>query len=607
MMPIRPPEPFVSTHRARPFGMQLALAAVAVAALVSACGGSDEPASTAPTSPATLRLLAFNDFHGNLEPSGLTLTLPDPANPSATVRVNTGGAAYLAARLAALRAGQPNVITLSTGDLIGASPLISGFFREEPAIEVANQMKVDLNVVGNHEFDKGLTELRRLVNGGCSTDTSDPNLSSCALAGSLFAGSQFSTEAGRGFLAANVVDASGTPILPPYSIRNVAGYRVGFIGVVTRTTPTIVLPSGVTGLRFLDEAETVNRYARELDAQGVRAIVALVHEGGQTDSTWNDTACANARGEIFNIAQKLDPSVDVIFSGHTHQGYNCRVNGKVVMQAFAFGRGISQVDVVLDPATQDIDRSRTQAVNVPVVNDTNTPAIAAVFPPVAPDATVARTVASYRDLAAPKSSRVIGRITGVISRTPESTSVGDHPAGRLIADSQLAATAPADRGAAVIAFMNPGGVRADFPCAAGPCDLTFGQAFTVQPFGNSLVVMTLTGAQIKTLLEQQALGTNAVSPRILQPSTGFSYTWTRTAADNNRVSNMTLNGAAVSPSASYRVTVNSFLADGGDGFTVLTQGTSRLGGAQDIDALIAFLRASGTPVAPVTTPRIIRG
>jgi 5'-nucleotidase len=582
------------------------LAVASLAAVVVACGGdNDVPAG--PSEPVNLRLLAFNDFHGNLEPTGLTLNLPDPANASATVRVNTGGAAFLAAKLAELRAGQTHTITLSTGDAIGASPLISSFFREEPAIEVMNAMKVDLNVVGNHEFDKGLAELQRLVNGGCSSDTSDPNLTSCAVAGSRYAGSQFASGEGRGFLAANVVDAAGRPVLPPTAIRNVGGYRVGFIGVVTRTTPTIVLPSGVAGLRFLDEAETINRYTDELVAQGVRAIVALVHEGGQTDSSWNDRACANARGELFTIVGKLREEVDVVFSGHTHQGYNCVVNNKVVMQAFAFGRGISQVDLVLDPRTQDFDRSRTAARNVPVVNTTNTAAVTAQFPPVQADATVARIVGDYAALSAPKANRVIGRIASAVTRTPEASSGGDHPAGRLIADSQLAATRPTDRGGAQIAFMNPGGVRADFPCAAGPCDLTFGQAFTVQPFGNSLVVMTLTGAQLKALLEQQATGVNATSPRILQPSVGFTYTWTRANADNNRVSNLRLNGTAIDPATNYRVTVNSFLADGGDGFTVLTQGGSRLGGAQDIDALIAFLTASPTPVAPVTVSRITRG
>jgi 5'-nucleotidase len=582
-----------------------ALTAALAAVLVAACGGSDDP--PAPAEPVNLRLLAFNDFHGNLEASGLSLTLPDPAAPATNVRVNTGGAAFLAAKLAELRAGQANTITVSTGDLIGASPLVSSFFRDEPTIEVMNAMRVDLNVVGNHEFDKGLTELQRIVNGGCSTDTSDPNLSSCAVPGSRYAGSTFSTGDGRGFLAANVVDSAGRPVLPATAIRTIGGVRIGFIGVVTRTTPTIVIPSGVAGLRFLDEAETINRYTDELVGQGVRAIVALVHEGGQTDSTWNDRACANARGEIFNIVGKLRPEVDVVFSGHSHQGYNCLVNGKVVMQAFAFGRGISQVDVVLDPATGDIDRSKTVARNVPVTNNTNTAAVGTAFGAVQPDAAVARIVTDYVALAAPKANRVIGRIASAFTRTPEATSVGDHPAGRLIADSQLAATRPADRGAAVIAFMNPGGVRADFPCAAGPCDLTFGQAFTVQPFGNSLVVMTLTGAQIKTLLEQQATGVNAANPRILQPSVGFTYTWTRAAADGNRASNLRLDGVAINPATSYRVTVNSFLADGGDGFAVLTEGTNRLGGAQDIDALIAFLRSSTVPVAPVTVPRITRG
>jgi 5'-nucleotidase len=565
-----------------------------VVAAIAACGGDDDPPP--PAAPVEVRLLAFNDFHGNLEPTNLALTLPDPANPAQTVRVNTGGAAYLASKLAALRAEKTHSLTISSGDLIGASPLVSAFFRDEPTIEAINAMKVDLNAVGNHEFDKGVTELQRIVAGGCNGDASDPNLSSCAIAGSRYAGAKFA------FLAGNVVDASDKPLYPAYTVREFAGAKIGVIGVVTRTTPTIVVPSGVAGVRFLDEADTINRAADELEAQGVKAIVAVVHEGGQTDSTWNDEACANARGEIFTIADKLKPSVDVIFSGHTHQGYRCVRNGVPILQAFAFGRGISQVDVTIDPATRDIDRTKTVSVNVPVVNDTNTPEVAAKFPPVAADAAVKKVVDDYTALAAPKANRKIGVLAEAITRTA-SPGGADSPAGRLIADSQLAATAAADKGTAQIAFMNPGGIRADFACAAGPCDLSFGAAFTVQPFGNSLVVMTLTGAQIKELLEQQATGANAGRPRILQPSAGFSYLWTAANADGQRASALQLGGADIVPTQSLRVTVNSFLADGGDGFTLLRSGTDRLGGAQDIDALVAYV-AANSPVAAVTTPRV---
>jgi 5'-nucleotidase len=549
-----------------------------------------------------VRLLGFNDFHGNLEKAGLSLNLPDPADPAKTVRVATGGAAFLAGKLAELKAGNPNTVIVSSGDLIGGSPLVSAFFRDEPTLEIMNLIGVDLNAVGNHEFDKGVAELTRIVKGGCSTDTRDPNLASCARPSQgAYAGAKFP------FLAANVVDAAGKPIQPPYVIKTFQGARIAFIGAVTRTTPTIVVPEGVRGVRFLDEAAVINTYVDEVKALGVQAIVAVVHEGGLTDSAWNDPTCANPRGEIFEIVNKLKPDVDVVFSGHTHQGYNCMVKGIPVMQAFAFGRGISQVDVVIDPATQDIDRTKTRALNVPVVNDANPPEVAAKFPSVTPSAAVAKLVADYAALAAPRANREIGRIIATINR--ESAPGGDFPAGRLIADAQLAATAPADKGGAVIAFMNAGGIRADFNCTpvapATTCAVTFGGAFTVQPFGNSLVVMTLTGAQLKELLEQQNTGANAQRARMLQPSKGFTYTWDGAAAAGARVSNMRLNGALIDPAKPYRVTVNSFMADGGDGYSVLSKGTDRVGGAQDVNALIAYL-AANNPTSPDMTARITR-
>jgi 5'-nucleotidase len=570
-----------------------AIAALSLSLVLVACGSDDDAPSIKSES---VRIVAFNDFHGHMEKGNNTLNLPDPADGTKTVTVRTGGAAFLAGKIDELRKANPNTVVVSSGDAIGASPLVSAFFRDEPTIEAMNAMKVDINVVGNHEFDKGVAELRRIVSGGCSTDRSDPNLSSCA-ANATFAGSKFA------MLAANVEGSDGKPILPPYIVKTVGTQKIGFIGVVTRTTPTIVLPAGVAGITFRDEAATINRYVTELKSQNVKTIVAVVHEGGVTDSTWNDTACSNARGEIFNIVDKLDPEVDIVLSGHTHQGYNCVRNGVRVMQAFAFGRGISQLDFEI-AADGQINRSSIKAVNVPVINDSNTDAaVVAKFPAGPANADVKAIVDRYAALTEPKANRDVGQISATIDRV--ASNGGDHAAGRLIADAQLLATSPSDKGNAQIALMNPGGVRADFTCAAPPCVVTFGQAFTVQPFGNSLVVMTLTGEQIKTLLEQQWTGANATRPRILQPSKGFAYTWDNAANAGSRVTNITLNGQPIVSTSSYRVTVNSFLADGGDGFTTLIAGTTRLGGAQDIDALIAFF-AVNRPYAVDTASRITR-
>jgi 5'-nucleotidase len=332
-----------------------------------------------------------------------------------------------------------------------------------------------------------------------------------------------------------------------------------------------------------------------------------VHEGGQADGDWNDQRCLNARGPVFDIAARLDPQIDVIFSGHSHTGLNCEVGGRPLMQAFANGRGVSVVDLVLDAATGDVDRRRTVARNVPVVNTSNPPDIAARFTAVPADPAVQQIVDRYAALAAPRAQRVVGRIAAPFARAPEPGSAGDHALGRLIADAQWQATRAADRGAAQIAFMNPGGVRADLACAMPPCTVSFGQVFTVQPFGNSLVVMTLTGAQLRALLEQQASGVNAQRPRMLQPSAGFTYRWAASAPEGQRATDLRWQGRPVEPSMSFRVTVNSFLAEGGDGFTVLRAGTERTGGALDLDALVDLLRGAGSPVAPDPQPRVIPG
>lgn len=584
--------PSISRHARR---LPIAVLAIAFAALV-ACGDDNDDAPAAPPAAATpvdVRLIAFNDFHGHLSPDTTgSLSLPAPSG-TGTVSVRTGGAAFLATKLDELRADRPNTFVISTGDAIGGTPLVSALFRDEPAIEAMNLMGVDVNVVGNHEFDKGRAELERMIRGGCAP-ANDPNLSTCARPGANYAGARFP------FLAANVVDnATNRPILEPYLIREFGGVRMAFIGVVTRTTPTIVVPTGVAGLTFADEAQTINRYVTELKAQGVEAIAVVMHEGGQTDSTLNDRTCANARGPAFDIVDQLDAEVDVVFTGHTHQAYNCVRRGIPVIQGSAFGRLVSVVDLKLDPATRDVVPGSATATNEPVVNGANT---VAGFQALAARADVAALVQEYTALSATRANRQIGSISAPFTRTAGSG--GDHSAGRLIADAQLAATQPAGFGNAQVAFMNPGGVRADFT-AAGP--VTFGQAFTVQPFGNSLVTMTLTGNQIDTLLEQQFSGGNATSPRILQPSEGFTYTWDFAAPAGARVdiASIRINGTPIVPTQAYRITVNSFLAEGGDNFAILREGTNRLGGALDIDALIAYLQAR-SPVAPVTAGRITR-
>ena len=528
--------------------------------------------------PVEVQLLAVNDFHGNLEPpSGSSGRITDPASPTGSF--DAGGVEYLATHIRRLEATNKNTVVVSAGDLIGASPLISALFHDEPTIEAFNKLGLDFNAVGNHEFDEGLTELLRMQEGGCHPTDG-------CLDGDPFAGAEF------GFLAANVVYAdTGEPIFPAYEIRNFQGVKVAFIGMTLEGTASIVTPTGIQGLEFLDEADTVNALVPELRKKNVEAIVVLLHEGGSPTGLYNE--CPGISGPIVDIATRMDDAVDLIVSGHTHQAYNCVIDGTVVTSAASFGRIVTDIDLTLDRRTKDV--TSISANNVIVKRDV----------PKAPDLTA--LVDKYRTLSAPLSNRVIGSITSDLTRA--ANPAGESSLGDIIADAQLYATSPASLGGAVVAFMNPGGIRADFTFeqsgSEGAGNVTYGEAFTVQPFSNDLVTLTLTGAQIDTLLEQQWL--NQASPKILQVSEGFTYAYSASAESGEKVdpASIMIDGVVVDPAATYRVTVNSFLAAGGDGFTVLPQGTDQLVGVVDLDALVAYFEEL-SPIDPGPQSRITR-
>ena len=568
-------------------------------------------AHAAPPSQIPLRLIGINDFHGNLESTGLSLTLPDPQGGK-PVRVPVGGAAAVAGLAEALRAAAPNSLMISGGDLIGASPLVSTLFHHESTIAVMNAIGLDVSTVGNHEFDAGATELRRIAKGGCAPNPPDAIATYCA--DGPYTGTKFP------YLSANVLDAEGHTLFAPYVIKVVDGIRVGIIGAVTRSTPTIVVPSGIAGLTFTDEADAINRAARQLRDQGVRAIVMTIHEGGelgtpQDRGDWNDTRCPDAHGPIFDMARRITKDVGVIFSAHTHQGYRCLVDGRVIIQGTSYGRGLSVVDTVLDRKTRNFVPSLTRSINLPVLNDLTPPELrerlAAATPPPwgdilrqeRPDPKIAAMVAGFAAAVAPRAQQPIGRMTGNFPRGGHGEA--DSPAGRLIADSQLAATRAPANGGAQIALMNPGGIRSDLECrgSAPPCAVTFGQVFSMQPFGNGMVTMTLTGAQLKAVLESQQRA-GALEPTFLQPSAGFTYIWQADAAPGERVREMQLDGAPVLPEQQLRVAVNGFLAEGGDSFTGLVRGTARTAGPGDLDALVDYFHAGER--APLATPRVQR-
>ncbi|MFB1480409.1 bifunctional UDP-sugar hydrolase/5'-nucleotidase [Corallococcus sp. RDP092CA] len=540
-------------------------------------------------STVALKIIAFNDFHGQLEPAAgsggqiAQALLPDGGVDTSS-RVNAGGAVYLARYIADLRAKNPNSIVVSAGDLIGATPLLSALFHDEPTIEAMNDIGLDLSAVGNHEFDEGGTELLRMQSGGCHP------VDGCQ-DGTGFSGAKFK------FLAANVATGADSTLFPRYDVRAFEGVKVAFIGMTLEGTPDIVTPTGIRGLEFKDEVETVNALVPELKSQGVNALVVIVHEGGvpAADSLYDE--CKGITGAIVDIAARLDPAVSVIVSGHTHNAYNCTLSGKLVTSAASVGRLVTDIDLTLDATTGQVVKARAQNVIV-----TRT---------VTPDPEVTELITRYKGISAPLENRVIGWIDQTLTRGNLQTDpTGQSTMGFVIADAQLEATRPANLGGAQIAFMNPGGVRADLVRdPADPSDkgaVTYGESFTVQPFGNSLVTLTLTGAQLERLLEQQ--WPDATTARILHPSAGFTYAFSASAPAGAKVdpASIQLNGTTVDPAATYRVTVNSFLAPGGDGFSVLTEGTNPLGGAVDSDALEAYLAAHSSEASPLSAPTLDR-
>lgn len=572
--------------RSRSIG-RLAVAATAVATLAAvfprAAGGEPGGGGGRGPEPIEVQILAINDFHGNLEP---------PAGSSGRIEgIDAGGAEYLAAHVAALEAtNRKNTVVVSAGDLIGASPLLSALFHDEPTIEAMNEIGLDINAVGNHEFDEGTDELRRMQEGGCHPTDG-------CLDGNGFDGADFQ------FLAANVVSQqTGETLFPSYTVEKfTGGAKVAFIGMTLEGTPTIVTPEGVAGYDFLDEADTANALIGHLERRGIKNVVVLIHEGGvPTGGGYN--GCDGITGPIVDIVERLDDRVDAVISGHTHQAYNCVIDGIPVTSASSFGRLVTDMDLTIDRRSKEIT---SISVNNEIVTRDVTPASA-----------ITALIDRYKELSDPLANRIIGTITADILRAQNTA--GESALGDVIADGQLAATAPAGLGDAQVAFMNPGGIRADLLYTAsgseGDGNVTYEEAFTVQPFGNSLVTVTLTGAQIEQALEQQFCGINAAAPRVLQPSVGFAYTWDATAigaadcatADAVDPATISLGGVTVDPAASYRVTINSFLATGGDGFAVFDEGTERLGGALDLDALEDYFTANPGGVAPGPQDRITR-
>jgi 5'-nucleotidase len=532
-------------------------------------------AATEPASPVELRILAINDFHGNLRPPPGGIRISDSNDRTKKVTVPAGGAEHMATLVRQLRAGNDNTVLVAAGDLIGASPFLSAMFHDEPTIESLSMMGLELASVGNHEFDEGKDELLRMQNGGCHP------IDGCQ-GPHPFAGAKFH------YLAASTFESStGKTIFPPYEIKQFDGIPIAFIGLTLKGTPNLVSPPGVAGLEFRDEAETVNALVPELKARGVEAIVVLIHEGGLPTGDYNE--CPGISGPIVELVKKFDKAVDVVVSGHTHQAYTCEIDGRLVTSGDKYGTIVTTIDLKLDPATRDVISARADNVIVRT----------GVY---AKDPEQSALLEAYDKVAEPVANRVAGSITASLSRVPNDA--GESVLGDLIADAQLDATRADDKGGAAIAFTNPGGIRNDISRRPDGA-VSYADVFASQPFRNQLVTLTLTGAQLKNMLEQQWL--DLARPRILQVSKGFSYAWDNTKPFGQRViaERLSLSGRRIDPAAAYRVTVNNFLSVGGDGFTVLTDGAAPRFGIYDVDALYAYFQAN-SPISPGTPDRITR-
>lgn len=554
-----------------------------------------------------VRLLALNDFHGNLEPpTGSSGRMVDENGNT----VDAGGAAYVATHMKGLT--DRNTIAVAQGDLIGATPLVSAAYHDEPSVEFMDKLGLKVAAVGNHEFDEGYAELRRIMNGGCHP------VDGCSPAGKwkgakfdyvganvLFKNPRERTDALAalgGSNSARVKQALadwGVPALPPVSIKWMNGVPIGFIGLVTQTTPSIVTSEGIKDLKFVDEVKAANVASKLLRLVGVKAQVVLVHEGDQVTAGQSPDACSAVPGAGNRIATQVDAEIDLILSGHSHQAYLCKVKDpagkdRLYSQGGSFGRVITQVDLKVNTKTRDVERASVVADNHVVTRT------------VTADPEISAFVQTWKDRVAPVANRAVGTISADITNTAAPS--GESPLGNLIADGQLAATRTG--GNAQIALMNPGGVRASLAFAGSPANegdgvVTYGEAFTVQPFNNLMQVVTLTGAQLKTLLEQQFTGgpNNQAFTKILQPSANFTYTYSRGAAWGSKVSDMKIDGVPVTDTQTIRVAANNFLVGGGDAFLAFTEGTELWSGPLDIDAFVEQL-GRDNPIAPPATNRI---
>ncbi|USX26017.1 bifunctional metallophosphatase/5'-nucleotidase [Oxalobacteraceae bacterium OTU3CINTB1] len=556
--------------------------AVLAGALAALSGGCAFLSPPLPPGVVEVQLATLNDFHGNLEPSKYVW---DSVRNRDARTVMAGGIDTLGAALQAWRKQDPELLLVGAGDLIGASPAISSMWADEPTMVAMDLLGLRASTVGNHEFDAGRVELLRQQKGGCKSPRADK---ACKFDPD-YAGAKFS------YLAANVIDmVTRKPILPAYRIETAHGVKVAFIGTVLRETAETSLASGIAGLQFIDEADAINRQLPELRQQGVGVFVVLLHQGGTTVEKFDQQDCSQLKGPVVDVVKRLDPAIRVVVSGHSHKGYLCRVDGRLVTQSDSAGHVMARIKLRVDTATNTLrDVSATQEVMVPGTWPAD-PALDAYLK-TARERSAAQLARPVAALAVPSVERGLD-------------DNGESPLGDLVADSVLAAGRPFG---VQIAFMNNGGIRKDLESGAGN-RVTVGQAQVVLPFANKLVAMNLKGWQIHELLEQQWLGGRDSWRGLLQVSEGFTYQWDAKRGEGSKVvpDSVTLNGVPLQRESSYRVMVNNFLAEGGDAFPMFANGANRAEtGILAVDALTAYLvkrEEAGKPAGKAETQQRIR-
>ncbi|OPZ56061.1 MAG: Endonuclease YhcR precursor [bacterium ADurb.BinA028] len=560
-------------------GALVLAAALSIPAASATAGPSAPPGRSA---QVPIQLLSFNDYHGHLEATDPAL--PRKWDPSQSP---TGGVEYLSATIKALRAevGDSNSLTVAAGDLIGGSPFLSGMFHDEPSVESLETLGLDVSSVGNHEFDEGSAELLRMQHGGCHPEDG------CYFPEQPYDGASFT------WLAANVVKKSnGKPLLAPVAVRAVKGVQIGFIGMTLEATPTLVNPAGVASVDFKDEIETANAQAAALKKRGVNTIVVLIHEGGVNPSGIN--SCTGVSNPILAIAQGITHDVDAIITGHTHEPYICQIPDaggvpRLVTSAASYGQVVTETTLVVDKATGEVDRSASVAENHLVLRS------------IGKDPAETAVIAKWNTLAAPMAARIVGSHVEDILGDSNGNRGIETPMADLVADAWLYGTASAANGGAQIAFQNVGGTRASFrvnstPNGEQPGQITYAEAYAVVPFSNVMVTIDLTGDQLRQALEQQFVPTRGRQYLALGVSAGFSYAWDALAPQGSKVvpGSMTLNGVPMLPTATYRVALPNFLADGGDDFLAFKAGTNRLGGGEDLAMLVSYLQSHPGLTAP---------